>query len=38
MKTCRVVDFVVPADHWVKMKEKETIEKYLGLARDQKKL
>ena len=36
-RTCRLVDFDVPADHRVKMKKNETIENYLDLARELKK-
>ena len=32
---CKIVDFAVPADHWIKLKE---CEKYLNLARELKKL
>ena len=32
--TCQIVDFVVPADHRVKLKENEKIDKYLDLARE----
>ena len=32
------MDFVVVADHKVKMKENEKINKYLNLAREQKNL
>ena len=32
-----MVDFPGAADHWVKMKESKKIEKYLDLAREQKK-
>ena len=31
------VDFAVPADHWVKLKESENTDKYLDLARELKK-
>ena len=37
-RTCRIVDFVVPADHRVKLKESEKRDKYLHLARELKKL
>ena len=37
-KTCRIVDFAVPADHRLKLKEREKKNKYLNLAREQKKL
>ena len=36
-KKCHLVDFVVPADHWVKIEESEKINKYLDLARELKK-
>ena len=32
--TCRIVDFAVPGDHRVKMKENEKKDKYLDLARE----
>ena len=32
-KTCKIVDFVVSADHRVKLKESEKNDKYLDLAR-----
>ena len=35
-KTCRIVDFAVPADQRVKIKESEKIDEYLDLAREQK--
>ena len=37
-RTCQLVDFAVPADHRVKMKENEKMDKYLDLARELKKL
>ena len=37
-RTCRIVDFAVPADHGVKLKEREKRGKYLDLARKLKKL
>ena len=37
-KTCRIVDFAVPADHRVKIKENEKRDKYLDLARELKRL
>ena len=37
-RTCRIVDFAVPADHRVKLKESEKKDKYLDLARELKKL
>ena len=36
-RTCRIVDFVVPADHIDKLKESEKQDKYLDLAREMKK-
>ena len=35
-RTYRIVDFAVPADHRVKLKENEKRHKYLHLAREQK--
>ena len=37
-RTCRIVDFALPADHIVKLKESEKKYKYLDLARELKKL
>ena len=37
-RTNWIVDFTVPADHRVKMKESKTRNKYLDLARQQKNL
>ena len=37
-KICKVVDFVVPADHRIKLKECEKRDKYLDLGRELKKL
>ena len=34
MRTCRIVNFAVPADHKVKLKECEKRHKYLDLARE----
>ena len=36
-RTCKLVDFAVPADHRVKMKENEKVDKYLEVARELKK-
>ena len=36
MILCRIVDFAVPADHTVKLKESENREKYQDLAREEK--
>ena len=33
-----MVDFAIPADHWIKRKEREKSDKYLDLARELKKL
>ena len=37
-RTCRLEDFTVPADHWVKLKESEKRDEYLDIARELKKL
>ena len=37
-RTCHLVDFTVPTDHGVKIKGSEMIDKYLDLAREEKKL
>ena len=37
-RTCRIVDFAVPADPWVKLKECEKKDKCFNLTRDFKKL
>ena len=37
-KISKIVDFAVPADHRIKLKECEKIDKYLDLARELKKL
>ena len=37
-RTCRIVDFAVPTDHWIKLKESEKRDEYQDLAREQKKL
>ena len=37
-KTCKIVDFAVPADHRIKLKESEKKDKYLDLSRELKKL
>ena len=37
-RTCIIVDFTVPADHRIKLKECEKKDKYLDLARELKKL
>ena len=33
-RTCKIVDFAVPADHRIKLKESEKKDKYLDLARE----
>ena len=35
--TCKIVDFAVPADHRIKLRECEKKDKYLDLARELKK-
>ena len=37
-RTCKIVDFAVPADHRIKLKECEKKDKHLDLARELKKL
>ena len=37
-KICKIVDFALPADHRIKLKECEKRDKYLDLARELKKL
>ena len=37
-RICKIVDFAVPADHRIKLKECEKKDKYLDLAREWKKL
>ena len=37
-RTCKIVDFTVPADHRIKLKECEKNDKYLDLDRELKKL
>ena len=37
-KICKIIDFAVPADHRIKLKEREKRDKYLDLARGLKKL
>ena len=37
-RTCKIVDFAVPADHRINLKECEKKDKYLNLARELKKL
>ena len=36
-KICKIVDFAVPADHRIKLKESEKRDKYLDLVRELKK-
>ena len=37
-RICKIVDFAVTADHWIKLKECEKKDKYLDFARELKKL
>ena len=37
-RTCKIVDFAIPVDHRIKLKESEKKDKYLDLARELKKL
>ena len=37
MRICKIVDFDVPTDHRIKLKECEKKDKYLDLARELKK-
>ena len=37
-RICKIVDFAVPADHRINLKEREKKDKYLALARELKKL
>ena len=37
-RNCKIVDFAVPADHKIKLKECEKKDKYLDLAKELKKL
>ena len=36
-KICKIVDFAIPSDHRIKLKEGEERDKYLDLARELKK-
>ena len=38
MRICKIVEFAVPADHRIKLKEYEKKDKYLNFARELKKL
>ena len=38
MRICKIVDFAVPADHRINLKESEKKDKYLDLAREMKNL
>ena len=38
MRICKIIDFAVPADHRINLKESENKDKYLDLAREIKKL
>ena len=33
-RTCRIVDFAVPADYRIKLKERKKSDKYLHFTRD----
>ena len=37
-RICKIVDFAVPADHRINLKEREKKDKYLDLARELKQL
>ena len=37
-RTCPIIYFAVPVDHWIKIKENETRDEYLDLAREVKNL
>ena len=37
-RNCKIVDFAISADHWIKLKESEKKDKYLDLGRESKKL
>ena len=37
-RSCKIIDFAVPADHRIKLKECEKKDKYLHLARELKKI
>ena len=37
-RICKIVDFAVPADHGISLKESEKKDEYLDLARELKKL
>ena len=37
-RTCKIMDFAVPADHKIKLKESEKKDNYLDLARELKKM
>ena len=37
-RICKIIDFAVPADHRIKLKQCEKMDKYLDLARELKKL
>ena len=36
-RTCQTMDFAVPDDHWIKLKESKKRDKYLNLAGELKK-
>ena len=37
-RICKIIDFAIPADHRIKLKECEKNDKYLDLAREMKKV
>ena len=37
-RTCKIMEFIVPADHRIKLNEREKEDKYLDLAREFEKL
>ena len=37
-RTCKIIDFAVPADHWIRLKKCKKKDKYLDLTRELKKL
>ena len=38
MRICKIVNFAIPANHWIKLKEYEKRDRYLDLARELKNL
>ena len=37
-RICKIVDFALPSDHWIKLKECEKKDKYIELSRELKNL